>query len=138
MVMEARRICNGLEISWYAYNDLNPNRSFQELRAYHPAKHKTGLTARIFLSGGITLNGNYRFTSRTNFSDDETITPTTVGNTQRLDLSVSKIFADKCGELTIGVADVFNETELKAPALGRLSHYKTPGRMFFVRLQYKF
>jgi len=124
--------------AWYAYNELEPDRSYQELRAYHPARHKTGLTARVFLSSGMVFNGNYRFTSRTNFSDDETITPTTVGNTQRLDLSVSKAFADKHGELAIGVADVFNETELKAIALGRLSNHETPGRMFFARLQLKF
>jgi iron complex outermembrane receptor protein len=59
--------------AWYAYNDLCTDRSYQELRAYHPARHKTGLTARVFLSSGMVFNGNYRFTSRTNFSDDETV-----------------------------------------------------------------
>ena len=124
--------------TWYAYNDLNPDRSYQELRAYHPAKHKRGMTARVFLSSDMVFNSNYRFTSRSNFSDDETIPNTTVGSTHRLDVSVSKTFADKRGELAVGVADVFNETELKAVALGRLSHYETPGRTFFARLQLKF
>jgi outer membrane cobalamin receptor len=123
---------------WHAYNDLDTDRSYEELRAYHPAKHKTGLTARAFLASDVELNANYRFTSRTNFSSDETVKPTTVESTHRLDLSVSKTFADKRGELTVGVADVFNQTEVKAIALARLCNHDTPGRMFFARMQLKF
>ncbi|OPZ97405.1 MAG: Colicin I receptor precursor [Planctomycetes bacterium ADurb.Bin412] len=120
---------------WYAYNDFQEDQPRQELRALLPAKHKTGLTGRLFLPNGWTFNANYKFTNTTPGNPADW---TDHGIVHRLDLTISKRILDARGELMLGVSDVFNHTE--DPYLGavNLTGHEIPGRTFFVRVQYRF
>ena len=124
--------------AWYAYNDFEPDQSGQAFRAYLPAKHKVGLTGRLFLDDGWTLNGNYKFTSVT---DGEHANPLNVINparSHRLDLGVAKEVFNGRGELMIGVSNLLDRTNDSISGVGMLTDHETPGRMLFVRLQLRF
>lgn len=123
--------------AWYAYNDFQADVSEQPIRAYAPAQHKVGLRGRLFLADNWVLNANYRFTDSTRTSDNDS-TILDVGSSERLDLTVSKEFAKGQGEFMIGVSDLFNETNGPHFGIGQLSAHETPGRMLFLRLQYRF
>ncbi len=56
----------------------------------------------------------------------------------RIDLTLSKRVLDDRGELTIGVSDLLNETEMSVVGLGTTVNHDTPGRTFFVRAQIQF
>ena len=122
---------------WYAYNDFQEDTSQQGIRSYLPAKHKAGLTGRLFLSDGWTFNANYKCMSSCRVLSLDT-TLMDAGSSNRLDLSVAKEFAKGKGEFMIGVSDVLNETNDPHFGIGQLSAHETPGRMFFVRMQLKF
>ncbi len=135
LVFESKK---GRLSTWYAYNGFQEDRSEQAIRGFLPARHKVGLTGRLFLSDGWTLNANYRYTSTTDKLDnDTTIFP--VGPSHRFDLALAKEFARGKGELMIGVSDVFNETNgPDYAASGGLSAHELPGRTFFARAQLRF
>ena len=121
--------------SWYAINKFYQNQHDQQVDAYLPAKHKAGVTARIFLPYDSTLNMNYQFTSSTSGKYADLSTYTSPGVSHRFDLSMAKEFAKGNGELMLGVSDLFNKTN--EPAELQWNH-STPGRTFFARLQLKF
>lgn len=122
--------------AWYALNKFNLDQRNQQVDAYLPASHKTGITARIFLPYESTLNMNYRFTSSTDGKPANLETYTSPGASHRFDLSVAKGFdKGEKGEIMLGVSNLFNETN--DPAELQWNH-RTPGRTFFVRLQLKF
>ena len=123
--------------AWYAYEDFQEDESQRSIRSYAPAKHKVGLSGRLFLSDGWTFNTNYRYATTTSaFIDDATLAD--VGMSHRLDLTVSKEFAKGNGEVMVGVSDVLNKTNGPHFASGQLSAHETPGRTFFARLQFSF
>ena len=119
--------------AWYAYNDFHRDQVDQNLRAYGPAKHKVGLTGRLFLSEGWSINANYRYTNTT---PPYASTLGAIGQSHRLDTAVAKEFADGKGELMIGVSDLMNETNGPNFGMGQITAHETPGRTFFVRLQF--
>jgi iron complex outermembrane receptor protein len=125
------------EISaWYAYNDFQPDRKGQSIRAFGPAKHKTGLSGRLFLDQGWTLNANYKHSALTPLY----ATSATLDNIRSyhsLDLAVAKKFANGNGELLFGISDLFDQTGMAVKEGNGVAH-ETPGRTFFARLQYKF
>ena len=127
---------NGRLSAWYAYNDFQEDISHQLIRSYAPAQHKVGLTGRLFLDDGWALNANYRYTGTTPVVGDTTIFD--IGASHRLDLGVAKQFAEGHGEVMVGVSDVFNKTNGPNFGIGQVTAHETPGRMFFIRLQYKF
>jgi len=120
---------------WYAYNDFEEDQSKQSVRSFLPAKHKTGITGRLFCGGGWTLNANYRFANTTPGNPS-------VGNdvaaSHRLDLAVSKEFARGRGEVLVGVRDLLNKTHRGIYQDSSLTAHDTPGRMFFAEIQLKF
>ena len=122
--------------AWYAYNDFQEDISHQMIRSYAPAQHKVGLTGRLFLDDGWTLNANYRYAGTTPVVGDTTIFD--VGASHRLDLAVAKKFAEGRGELMIGVSDVFNKTNGPNFGIGEVTAHETPGRTFFVAMQLRF
>ncbi len=123
--------------TWYAYNDFKTDKSQQPIRAYMPAQHKVGLTGRLLLKDGWTLNTNYIFAGTTpTLNSDSTIFD--VGSSHRLDLTIAKEFEKGKGELMFGVSDVFNKTNGPNFGIGQLSAHETPGRTFFVRLLFRF
>ncbi|MCD4830326.1 MAG: TonB-dependent receptor [Anaerohalosphaeraceae bacterium] len=122
--------------AWYAYNDFELDMINQPLRAFLPAKHKAGLTGRLFLANGWTFNTNFKFTGIT-FSNPRD-GKKKFGNFHRLDLTIAKAFADGKGELMFGVSDLLNKTYDPIYGTTRATGHETPGRMFFTRVQYKF
>ena len=123
--------------AWYAYNDFQEDASEQGIRSYVPAKHKVGLTGRLFLADGWTFNANYKYTGVTRKLDLDT-TLLEVGTSHCLDLTVAKGFGKGKGELMIGVSDLLHKTDDAHFAIGQLTAHETPGRTFFVRMQLKF
>ena len=121
---------------WYAYNDFQADTPRQVIRSYIPAQHKAGITGRLHLPDGVTLNANYRYRSTTPTSGDTTIFP--VDPDHRLDLTVAKTFAQGNAEWMVGVTDIFNKTQGPTGAVGSLSSFEIPGRTFFARLQVRF
>jgi outer membrane receptor protein involved in Fe transport len=123
--------------AWYAYNDFREDSSQQGIRSYVPAQHKAGLTGRLFLAKGWTLNANYKFTDTTRKLElDTTLVEADISH--RLDLTISKEFAKGRGEFMIGVSDLLDKTDDAHFGIGQLTAHETPGRMFFGRLQVRF
>ncbi len=122
--------------AWYAYNDFQEDASHQHIRSYAPAQHKAGVSGRLFLTGGWVFNANFRYTGTTPVIGDTTIY--NIGTSHRLDLTVARQFSNGCGEIMIGVSDVFNNTRGPYFAIGGLTAHETPGRTFFARVQLRF
>jgi len=123
--------------AWYAYNAFQEDISQQGVSAYLPAKHKVGLTGRLFLPDGWTFNANYKYMDTTRKLDLDT-TLVDADESHRLDLTIAKQFAKGNGEFMVGVSDLFNKTVDAHQAIGQLTAHDVPGRMFFARMQLKF
>lgn len=121
--------------AWYAYNDFETDQSGQFVRGMRPAKHKAGLTGRLFLPDKWTFNANYKFTDTTPASAS---VPNDVVSSNRLDLTVSKEIAAGKGEFMLGVSDVLDESHDPFIQCDTFTAHETPGRTFFVRMQLKF
>jgi len=120
---------------WYAYNSFITDQYGQGLRALWPARHKAGLTGRLFLPDAWTLNMNYVYNS---MIENYETTPINPPSFQRLDLTVSKKILDGNGEIMLGVSDLLNETQAVVLDIGELTGHETPGRTFFARVQFHF
>ncbi len=121
---------------WYSYNDFDEDRTGQLIRSYKPARHKAGLTARLFLPDNWTFNTNYKFTNTTPIAGETMLFP--IEMSHRLDLTFAKAFSENRGELMFGVADLLNKTYAPHSAIGGITAHEIPGRYFFLRLQYRF
>jgi len=130
--------------AWYSYNEIDFDEHAQIVRAFKPARHKTGLLYRRFVGKSWVFNLNY---SNSIFSTayeaastgDAQYSPFNETETiNRLDLSVSRKFLQGDGELMIGVTDVLNKTAPAASDYTNFTGYETPGRCFFVRVQVSF
>ncbi len=119
---------------WYAYNNFSFDEESQNARAFRPALHKVGATARMQLNEWLIVNANYRFTDTTPGD-----TTAEVDAFHRLDLTATIGKPVWNTELQIGVYDVLDQTDLRIfdqTATGIAQ--KTPGRTFFVQLQHTF
>ncbi len=121
---------------WHSYNDFQEDQSHQKVRTYLPAKHKAGITGRLFLQEAWCLNANYRYTDTTDVVGETTLFP--IEANHRLDLTLSKEFTKQRGEFMIGVSDLLNKTQGPNHGSGAITAYETPGRTFFTRLQLRF
>ena len=121
--------------AWYAFNDFQSDQGDQDLRAFLPAKHKVGITGRLFLPDGWVLNANYAFTNTTPGNPN---TRNHVGSSNHLDLAVSKDLIKGKGQILIGISDLLNKTYDPIRESTQFTGHKVPGRMLFVRLQLKF
>ncbi len=117
---------------WYAYNDFVTDRGSQAVRAFFPATHKAGLTGRLHLPDGWTLNAGYRYTDVT--EGDSTILYD-APKSHRLDFALAKELFEGRGEVMIGVNDVLNTTDREVYDTGATTAHETPGRTFFLRVQ---
>ena len=120
---------------WYSYNELETDKYSQGFRAYGPSKHKVGLRSLWHLNKDWVFN--------TDFSSQSEIEGTGsmvdgLHNVNRLDLSLSHVFAKEKGEIMVGVTDVFNNTSDPVFDEGYFTAHETPGRTFFMRMQFKF
>lgn len=134
------RVQNGSLSFWYAYNDFEPNQPQQPIRAFLPAKHKVGVTGRVHLPEGWTLNANYKFVDITRNDPVQQGQPggIPVDRQHRLDLSIAKKLLDDRGEIMVGVMDVFDQTDVVVGLIGTTVFHETPGRTAYVRFQLKF
>jgi outer membrane receptor protein involved in Fe transport len=123
--------------AWYTYNDLQTDTPSQDMRSYAPARHKAGLTGRLFLNDGWVFNANYRYADTTIATGAHEML-LNAGLIHRLDLTLAKGFARGKGEFMVGVSDLFNETEGPNTAVGQLTAHDVPGRTFFCNLMWKF
>ncbi len=127
--------------SWYAYQELEPSQGSQSIRAFHPARHKVGMTARAKLPAGITCNINYKYSGDT---PSESSGETVVDEFHRLDLSLSKSINNGQGEFLIGVADILNDTEFTVPGTQlagqstSIGTHDTPGITVFASMRFRF
>ena len=121
--------------AWYAYNILKTQRYGQGIRAIWPAQNKYGLTGRLYLPHGWTLNTNY--TSHSSIPAYENLI-LDLSEFHRLDLTLAKKIADGKGEIMFGIADLLNETNQPNLDIGEFAGHETPGRSFFARLQFNF
>ena len=122
---------------WYAYNKFITDKSGQTIRAYIPAQHKAGLRSRILLDEQWSLNANYIYNDVVHINSSQSPSAE-LSMFHRLDVTLTRPFANQRGELMIGVADVLNKTQQPGYDVSYFSSYETPGRMFFARLQYSF
>jgi outer membrane receptor protein involved in Fe transport len=120
---------------WYSYNHFKYDIYAQDFKAFLPSRQKAGLTGRLFLSDGWVANAQYRITDITPANPDN---GTDVPSSHRLDLAISKSFdKDKC-EIMAGVQDVLNTTHAPIIESTQFTGHETPGRTFFVRIQFAF
>ena len=121
--------------AWYAFNDFQPDQGDQDLRSFLPAKHKAGMTGRVFLPDGWAINANYIFTNTT---PGNPATRNNVSSSNRLDLAISKDLAKGKGQILIGASDLLTKTHDPIRESVQYTGHKVPGRTFFIRLQLKF
>jgi len=121
--------------AWYAYNHFETDQSGQFVRGMMPARHKAGLTGRLFLSDNWTFNCNYKFTDTTPASASVI---NAVGSSNRLDLTISKEIAAGKGELMFGVSDLLDKSHDPFIQSDTFTAHEKPGRMFFGRPQLRF
>lgn len=121
--------------AWYAYNNFHTDQYGQGIRSYYPAYNKVGLTGRLYMPGGLTLNTNYAY-------NNGAILPMSgLQNTDvyhRIDVTISKRFSNDRGEIMVGVSDLFNGSHDTIFPNGQFTNHETPGRTFFARVQLKF
>ena len=123
--------------TWYTYNEFTADDADQTIRAFQPARHKAGLSARTFLPHDAVFNLNYKFVDMT-LNDTATDGDPEVDSQHRLDLTVSKKFADGRIELMTGVHDVLDQTDVRVFPVGSFTGHETPGRTFFFRVQARY
>ncbi len=122
--------------AWYAYNDFQPDQRNQSIRAFGPAKHKLGISGRLFLEDGWTVNADFKAVGSTPlYASSATLGD--IESYNALDLTLSKRFHDGAAELMVGVADLLDETGVTVKEGGGVAH-STPGRTFFLRAQFTF
>lgn len=121
--------------TWYAYNEFEADQSRQSIPSNLPARHKVGLTGRLYLQQGLTLNANYRFTDTTATSPSQTVR---IGSSNRLDLTISKEIRKGKSEILLGVSDLLNETRDPVRAKPALTAHETPGRTLFAQMRLRF
>jgi len=124
--------------AWYGYEHFELNRFNQPIRAFLPPKIKFGLTGRWFFAEGWTFNANYRFNETTPKNPFVDADIADLDSYARLDLSISKKFANDRGEWMVGVSDVFNKSSQAVLETTNITNHTTPGQTFFARLQLNF
>ena len=143
-----------LELSWqnedvkvttyYGWNDFQLDGPRQNIRGYYPARHRAGVNTRVRLFDDVTFNANYRFTGVTESFDRATQSDIRPQHIVDLSLSipVARRGGGKGGELTFGVYDVFDETDIVVRSISDTELFSqphpTPGQTFFMRLSYAF
>lgn len=120
--------------AWYAYNDFETEHEHQSIRSFLPAKNKFGINLRWTIDKHWTMNGQYAYSDVV----DEDISDYSIESTSHLDLTLSRSFLDKNGEIMFGVMDLLNTDYDPVVGLDQTSGHSTPGRTFFCRVQYTF
>ncbi len=118
---------------WYAFNEFETEYDNQSIRAFLPAKNKVGMKVRYHIGEQWTVNGQYAYSDKV-YEDTGANSLEAINH---LDLTVSRSFLAKKGELMFGVLDLLEKEHDPIVADG-YSVSPIPGRTFFCRLQYSF
>jgi iron complex outermembrane receptor protein len=121
---------------WYAYHAYMSGQPDANIRAFAPPSHSAGISGRLLLPHELTLNANYRYTNLSEFPGSNGYV-LSISPTHRLDLTLTKSFADGRGEFMIGIEDAFNTT-VSAGQENFGGAARMPGRTVFARVQLKF
>ncbi|MCP3956419.1 MAG: TonB-dependent receptor [bacterium] len=121
---------------WVAYNDFETDRDDQIVRAHLPARHKAGAVGRLRRGDGWTFQLSYKYSSETPVDPGEVSGNSTVDAFHRLDLAAAKSLGRV--EVSAGVADLFDDTELTVFDAAGFTAHPTPGRSVFARFQLEF
>lgn len=119
---------------WYAYNKFDTEFVHQSIRAFLPAKNKVGVNMRWSVDRNWIVNGQYAYSDRV--KDD--VSESAIEAAHHLDLTVSRAFFSRKGELMLGVMDIFNKEYDPVSGLDDGRQHTIPGRTFFLRAQYTF
>jgi iron complex outermembrane receptor protein len=122
---------------FYSYSNIQTDQKTQNVRAYLPAKHKTGLRLRWTLNELWTLNLNYVYNSPIPLSDSDN-PPGDIAENSRMDLTFRRKIWKGKGEWFLGVIDLLNETRKPLYDISYFTSYETPGRTFFTQIQLHF
>ncbi len=119
---------------WYAYNDFETEHEKQSIRSFLPAKNKIGLTLRWEIDENWTLNGQYAYSDLV----EEDVSGNSIDASTHMDLTISRSFFGKKGEVMLGVMDLLSNEYDPVIGLDQTGSNPIPGRTFFGRLQYTF
>ena len=119
---------------WYAFNDFETEHAHQSVRAFLPARNKLGTNLRWSIDDNWTFNGQYAYSSPVG----EDVSDNEIETANHLDLTISRRFMQKNGEIMLGVMDLLQKEYDPVIGLDQTSGHTIPGRMFFCRLQYTF
>lgn len=126
----------GKVAAWYSFNDFQTEHGDQNVGAFLPAKHKAGVRFRRQFRPGWTVNVNYTYADTTEGGD--LMGGNDVGVVNRLDLTISKAFAQERGELMVGVSDLLENTHDPVRESTTYTAHEVPGRTCFLSLRLKF
>jgi outer membrane cobalamin receptor len=121
---------------WYSLDQFLTEHRGQDIRSFAPPLHSAGLNARWAIGDGWTLSGNYKFTDVTETPGDGGDSFSTAPATNQVDLFLSKTLFDGAGEVSVGVADLFDQTRDGVAEIGRFTTHDTPGRTVLARFQW--
>ncbi len=127
-------VCQLVISTAYGQSDQDKDEPQEGQRSYGPAKHKVGLSGQWTVIPGWHLNTNYLYRDTA-----PNLTPIPdIPSKHRFDMMLATHFAEKKGELLVGVTDAFINTTGPHFSSGPLSAYELPGRTWVARLQYTF
>lgn len=119
---------------WYAFNEFETEFWHQSIRSFLPARNKVGINLRWKIDSNWTFNGQYAYSDPV----DEDVSDYSIESSNHLDLTISRGFMEKKGELMFGVMDLLKKEYDPVVGLDQTSSHPIPGRMFFCRLQFVF
>ncbi len=121
---------------WYAYNAFDPDQgSDQGVRAFRPAEHKVGSTLRWFITDRLAFNTSYRYTSQT---ENTPADQAAVDATHAWDVALTYRLWGEGTEMTFGVTDLLDSTDVVVQQVGQFDSHETPGRTFFGMIRISF
>lgn len=123
--------------AFYSFNHLRTDFSEQNIRAFFPSEHKTGLRVRWKLDEKWAMNLNYVYNNLIPITPTGS-PPDDIEVKNRLDITFTRQIAQGKGEWMLGVTDLFNQTVPPVHDISYFTAYETPGRTFFTRLQLSF
>jgi outer membrane receptor for ferrienterochelin and colicin len=122
---------------WYSLDQFFPEEHPQDMRSFLPPEHSAGVNVRWAVGDGWTLSGNYKFTDIMQSSGNIGQAIYTEPRSNQVDLHVSKSLFNDQAEISVGVADLFNQTAHGVAETDQSTAHNTPGRTVTARIQWK-
>ncbi len=115
--------------AWYGYNGFHSPQKERRFRSFRPARHQAGAELLADLPAGFRAACLYKYSTAIH-------TPATksIPVTNRVDLTLGKVFAGGNATFQVGAEDLFRRTDKAVHGIGSFTGHETPGRTFFARL----